>query len=87
MTAFNMKKTAAFGAFEMVMVIAVIVFRILITGTFTFFSKIFFDYTIIYKSVKISVNGGFSDSISLNFKMFGDIVSNYMVVFVFFQII
>jgi hypothetical protein len=87
MTAFNMKKTAAFGAFEMVMVIAVIVFRILITGTFTFFSKIFFDYAIIYKSVKVSVNGGFSDSISLNFKMFGDIVSNYMVVFVFFQII
>lgn len=71
----------------MVMMIAVIIFRILITGTFALFGEIFSDYAVIDKSVKISVNSGFADSISLSSEMVSNIIGNHMMIFIFFQII
>lgn len=56
MTAFDMKKTSAFSAFEMIMVVTVDIFRILITGTFALSDIVFSDDSVIYKPVKISVD-------------------------------
>lgn len=86
MTALNVQKRSALSAFKMIMMIAVIIFGILIAGTFTFFADIFFNYSIIHQLVKIPVDCGFTDSISLTFKMFCDFISHYMMIFIFSKI-